>query len=295
MKKELEMKTTKIFLLRLLGLSAAALIVLDAGSFYQSGATYPGWHQGYVMAGLVELFLAITISIRLKGKLANTIINFLTVLLFVQAVTVSAITTALPAWETITKIKTGDQVATVLADGLAQEKQNAAYMRKNKQSTNLAIAVKAVRKERAKLVQLLSGATESELKFWIQLTTAIALKLTLQLVNLWLFWLAGYYRREVSTEVLTEMSTAKEQPLTAQAEVLTPIPESSTEDPAPSTKEQKPLTPKTIILSPKGLMDKLSLTPATLANSLGMSRSTVSTVVNNYRPIITHLMQQTKA
>ncbi len=290
------MKTMKITLLRFLGLTAAALIVLDAGKFYQGGAAYGDWYQGYIQAGLVELFLAITISVKLKkGRLGNLIINFLTVLLFVQAVTVSAITTALPAWETITKIKAGDQVTAVLADGLVQEKQNAAYMRTNKQSTNLAIAVKAQRKERAKLVELLSSTTESELKFWIQLGTAIALKLTLQLVNLWLFWLAGYYRREASTEVLTEMSTAKEQPLTTQAEVLTQQPESSTEDPAPSTKEQKPLTPKTIILSPKGLMDKLSLTPATLANSLGMSRSTVSTVVNNYRPIITHLMQQTKA
>lgn len=285
------MKKTKIFLLRMMGLIAAALIVLDAGSFYQDGVAYESWYQGYVQAGLVELFLAITISVRLKGKLANTIINFLTVLLFVQAVTVSAITTALPAWETITKIKTGDQVASVLADGLAQEKQNAAYMRKNKQSTNLAIAVKAQRKERAKLVELLAGSTESELKFWIQLGTAIALKLTLQLVNLWLFWLAGYYRREALTQAYTEEVPA----LTPEAKVLTQDETPLTEKDKAFTDERKPLTPKTVVVSPKTIMDKLGLTPSGIADSLGVSRTIVSNVVNHYNPVMKHLMGLAKA
>ncbi len=288
----------KILSLRTLGLFAAALIVVDAGSFYQSGATYPGWHQGYIQAGLIELFLAITISVKLKGRLANLIINLLTVLLFAQAVTVSAVTTALPAWEKITSSRNGDQVAAVLANGLSQEKKNTAYMRTNKQSTNLAIAVKAQRKDRAKLVSVLSSATESELRFWVQLITAIVLKITLQFVNLWLFWLAGYYRRQPSTEPLTEpveALTPVEEVSTVKTQVLTPEPEALTEEKKVLTEETPPSTQKTVVLSPKTIMKKLSLTPSTLADELQISRSIVSSVVNHYNPIMKHLLSMAKA
>jgi len=258
----------KIISLRALGILAAALIVVDAGSFYQTDATYAGLGQGYILAALVELFLAITISIRLKGFLNNLIICSLTLFLFLLAVTASTVTMALPAWEKINNIQTNDQMVDVLADGLAQEKQNATYMRNNKQSTNLAIAVKSQRKERAKLVDMLSTSSETELRYWVHFFIAIGLKLTLQLTNLWLFWLAGYYQRQLVTEKTVKVSTVTEKALTDEPEALTETVKALTLNGKALTEEPEALTEKGVALTPEkeALTDKAeALTPTVKA------------------------------
>jgi len=277
-------KDMKISLLRLLGLCAACMIIVDAGSYYQASAVHAGLGQGYILAALVELFLAITISVRLKGILANLIVCLLTSLLFLLAVTASTVTTALPAWEKINSIQTKDRMAIILNDGLDQEKKNTTYMRENRQSTNLAIAVKSQRRQRAKLVEVISTATKSELHYWVHFVIAIGLKITLQLANLWLFWLAGYYQRQQ----LINAETFKNQVLTQENEALTDSKEVLTET-------SKPSTLKTLIQNPKKLMKQFSLTPKLIADELGISRSAVSNVVNHYSSVMRYLLQLEKA
>lgn len=269
----------KTIALRILGVLAAALIVVDAGAWYQQSAAYGEYGQGYVQAALIEIFLALAISVKLNTRLANLAINLLTVLLFSLAVSVSALQTALPAWDKIADIDRDTRIAVVLSDGLSQEKANAAYMRENKQSTNLALTTRSQRKERSQLVTILERS-ESDIRFWAGLLAGIALKVTLQLTNLWIFWLAGRMRRDALVlKGVDSVLTPAEDVLTVQAEVSTGVEIEEESVDSALTLENETVD---VVSTPKKLMDTLELNPTELAKLSGLPRSVVSAIVNHY-------------
>jgi len=291
----------KIVSLRVLGVFAAALIVVDGGAWYQQGAVYAEYGQGYLQAALVEIFLALAISVKLNSRLANLAINLLTVLLFGLAVSVSALQTALPHWDKISTIERDERIAEVLSDGINQDNANASYMRNHIQSTNLALTTRNQRKERTQLVNVLQQS-ESDVRFWAGLIAAIALKVVLQLTNLWVFWLAGRLGREnlavstVEEEKLSGVDTVS----TVEPEVSKSVDVVSTLSPKVltgvdgiSTREEEVLTlsdePVDRVSTPKTLMDELGLSQTELAKMSGLPRSVISAVVNHYETVMLYL------
>ena len=245
-------------------------MVLDAGKYYQEVAPYAGYGQGYFLAALVEVFLAVTITIRLKNSFfGNVLVNFLTVFLFIQAVSVSALQTALPAWQEISRIEASERLAATLAGGLEQEAANARYMRQNRQHANLALTARAQRSERRQLAKTLSNI-QSDLEYWLRLLSALLLKLTLQSVNLFMFWYAGRLQREAADETIVD----------------TPV-EAATLA-GPMNTAQEPVEPHPVT-DLRSLIRDLKLTPTRIAVALDLSRPAVSAVVNHYAKVVQYL------